>query len=115
MHRVAAILAFSAVAFFIVYVAPTSLEVLLIGHLKPVIACGLIGDTTGYLVLFFLGYRRIAPAVYLFSKAMEIALLGVQVISVDTLLWVTDLLPATVCTSLLGGLVFFARKKPFPE
>jgi hypothetical protein len=108
-------LAFSAVAFFIVYAAPTSLEVLLIGRVKPVIACGLVGDITGYLVLFFLGYRRIAPAVYFLSKAIEMALLQGQVISVDTLLWVTDLLPAVVCTNLLGGLIFFAHDDPFPE
>ena len=80
-------------AFFIVYAAPTSLEVLLIGRVKPVIA----------------------PAVYFLSKAVEIALLQGQVISVDTLLWVTDLLPAVVCTSLLGGLIFFAHDDPFPE
>jgi hypothetical protein len=118
LHRAAAMMAFFAVGLFILYAVPTSLEavlIVLIRHFKPSVTCGLVGDSTGYLVLFWLGYKRIASAVYLLSKAIEIALLVGHVISADTLLWVTDLLPATVCMSLLGGLVFFARENPFPE
>jgi hypothetical protein len=115
LGRAASVSALSALVFLFLYVAPTCLEALLINHLNPSLAVAAVGDVSSYLVLYFLGFRRTAAAVYLLSKFMEITLLKSQMITMSGLIWVSDLLPTITCCLLLSWMIFFSSKMPFSE
>jgi hypothetical protein len=115
LRRAGAIFAFASLTFLILYAAPTYAEAFFSRYFRAPTVCCIIGDTAAYLVLFALGFRRLGAAVYLLSKAIEIFLLKGQMISAGSLLWLTDLLPTIVCTSVLSWMVFFSREAPFPE
>jgi hypothetical protein len=115
LSRAASVSGLSALVFLFLYVAPTCLEALLINHLNPSLAVAAVGDVSSYLVLYFLGFRRTAAAVYLLSKFIEITLLKSQMITMSGLIWVSDLLPTITCCLLLSWMIFFSSKMPFSE
>jgi hypothetical protein len=101
-------------AILILYVLPTFFEALTQPYLGIWLSCSVFGDLTGCICLWFLGWKRQALSVYLCSKVGELFLFDLHLLSADSLLWVTDILPVIICVDLLVSKVFFVRGD-YPE
>jgi hypothetical protein len=101
-------------AILILYVLPTFFEAITQPYLGIWLSCSVFGDLTGCICLWFLGWKRQALSVYLWSKVGEVLLFEVHLLSADSLLWVTDLLPVIICADLLVSKIFFVRDD-YPE
>ncbi len=85
-----------------VYLAPTVLELQLLNHhASPWLACVLVGDVIGSVVLFALGFRREAVAVYLLATLIEGTLLFAGV-SPQMVAWFSNAMPAAVLLTLMS-------------
>jgi hypothetical protein len=78
-----------------VYALPSLLELALVrGNLSPWICCVVLGDLFGSAILFLLGFRKLAVAIYILSSVVEGAVLSMGRIAPVHLVWFTNLAPA---------------------
>jgi hypothetical protein len=93
--RVLQIIGLAALIAAAVYGVPSAIEVglLRIGA-GPWLACVLLGDVIGCAVLYILGLRRLAIALYVVCSGIEAATLLSHHVPANTLVWLTNLLPA---------------------
>jgi hypothetical protein len=90
-----------SVAFFI-YALPTALEFVVARFFSPWIANVLTGDAVGCLWLAtFFKKRRTALLLYLALATCEGGMYGLDLVSAESLPWITDLVPALVIATLL--------------
>jgi hypothetical protein len=85
---------FILLAFF--YVVPTTVEVLLLHHTGGAWVCILMGDLVGSLALIFLRNARYGVGVYCGLALVKYLVLHFSLITVTTLIWFSDLVPALV-------------------
>ena len=80
-----------------VYAMPTLAEIALMHfRVNPWMACVLLGDLPGSVVLYKLGFRKAAIVVYLSATVGEALMLGFQLIPAATLVWITNAIPAAI-------------------
>lgn len=108
-QRAIAICGVCALALLTLYILPTVLEAVTVPYLGIWLSCSVFGDVAGCICLYFLGSKREAMSLYLWSKVGELLLFEAHLLSPESLLWVTDLLPVIVCSDLLISKVFLAR------
>jgi hypothetical protein len=85
-----------------VYALPGLAEwALLEERLSPWIACVALGDLAGCVILFILGFRKTALAIYLSAGAIEGVMLSMHTVSPLRLVWFTNLIPALVVAAIL--------------
>jgi hypothetical protein len=78
-----------------VYALPSLVELALVkGNLNPWISCVILGDLFGSVILFLLGFRKLAVAIYVLSSVAEGLALWMRLIPVTQLIWFTNLAPA---------------------
>jgi len=86
------------------YVVPSSLEVVLLHfRMNPWVVCILLGDLPGCAVLFALGHRRTALALYALCGIVEGLLLAFGVLPAARLVWVTNLVPSGVAGVVMAN------------
>jgi len=84
------------------YALPSLLELALVhGRLSPWISCVVLGDLFGCAILFLLGFRKMAVAVYVTSSSLEALALWLRVLPPQRLVWLTNLIPAVVLGAIL--------------
>ena len=84
----------------VLYAVPVGIEALLLRHTSPW-TCILLGDMAGCGVLFLLGHRIFSTMLYLIATGFEAYLLAVHSISSESLIWITNLLPALAVAYLV--------------
>ena len=87
----------SAIAALVLYLGPNYLEMILVRKWGPWIACVVLGDLCGCVILFILGHRRCSIFLYLTATAAEAVLFSNHFLSTKFLLWATNLAPAALC------------------
>jgi hypothetical protein len=84
------------------YALPSLLELALVhGQLNPWISCVVLGDLFGCAILFLLGFRKMAVAIYVVSTSFEGMALWLRLLPPQRLVWVTNLIPAIVLGVIL--------------
>jgi hypothetical protein len=94
------------------YVLPNLVENYLMGHLNPWVGCVIWGDAVGCFVLYrVFGMRQLAVLLYLAMAEINAVLLATHAVSLNQLMWITDLVPALTAGALgVFAQVYFADR-----
>jgi hypothetical protein len=94
------------------YVLPNLVENYLIGHLSPWVGCVIWGDAVGCFVLYrVFGMRQLAVLLYLAMAEINAVLLATHAVSLNQLMWITDLVPALTAGTLgIFAQVYFTER-----
>lgn len=85
-----------------VYAIPNLMELsLLSSRITPWLSCVFFADLIGCGILFLLGFRRLALAIYAGASSAEAVLLLTHRIPLHWLVWVTNAIPAIVVGAIL--------------
>jgi hypothetical protein len=84
------------------YALPGLAQSALIGkNLSPWFCCVVLGDLVGCAIIFAMGYRRIAPAIYLLCTVIEAIVFSRHVLAPEQLVWTTNAIPAVIVAAIL--------------
>lgn len=85
-----------------VYAIPVIFEIALFHlGLNPWLICVLFADVPGSILLFALGFRRLALTVYLATTALEALLLCFGLVPAESLVWITNIVPAAISAIIM--------------
>jgi hypothetical protein len=97
----------------LLYVLPTVIEVLAARHLNPWLAIILPGDIAGCAWLFgVFKMQRTGLILYLLLTACEACLYVSNIVSVDSLIWIADLVPTVIVAGIIVFRLQFENTKP---
>jgi len=96
------VLVASLLATAVVYAIPNLMELsLLSSRINPWLSCVLFADLVGCGILFLLGFRRLALAIYTGASLLEAFLLMTHKVPLHFLVWITNAIPAVVVGAIL--------------
>ena len=85
----------------VLYVLPSGLELILLRRHVSAWSCVVIGDVAGCLFLFKLGFRKTALVLYVVVSAVEALILSSRLLTPESLVWITNLVPALLSASIV--------------
>lgn len=95
--------------FLLLYFLPNGIESLFLQRGAPPVVFFVFGDLVGCAAIKVLLNRRWALGIYLMSSAMECGLFYCGTVSLRTLIWITDLVPAIVIAMLVTHAAYRGR------